>query len=182
LNVYVVGLRRPDERIDELVEDAITHAIIRIQECRAQTDGMLVRWFRVIARNFVYQYVRSVEAQQAQDTVPLSDAIEAYAVEESGYRRLSVERQLVLRFVREAYENLSEDQRTILAWRRSGEEWSVIAEHLGISIGAAKQRGNRAKMQMREQIRGLARNFRAMGPEFQEYLVRIGILDPTDLF
>ncbi|HSU13499.1 sigma-70 family RNA polymerase sigma factor [Longimicrobium sp.] len=173
----VYGMMGAGYQADDIAHDAITHAILNIEKCHASHDGQVAAWFIVVAENHVKSYLRSPEHARAELTDATAEWLQSPPITYLLPPEERFEQLVLLGLLREAFEALPQQTRDIIVARIYNDRpWKEVADRVGLSVEAAKQRTNRAIQRLGRQITERAVNYTTIGPRFKKHLVRMGVI------
>lgn len=143
LRIYAISLTRDRDRADDLVQEAVTKALIGRGSFRPGTN--FAAWVFRIQRNEFISGLR-----RTRPTVPIDTA-----VAESLTQRPLQEGGLIMREFLCAFDKLSAGQREALVLSViEGQPYDVIAAHAGVSVGTIKSRVSRARATLERLLTG----------------------------
>lgn len=140
---YAVSIVGDRDRAEDLVSDTVVRAIERQGQYRSEAS--LRTWLHRILYHLAIDRARHASFEVSVDSVEASWRDESYSVDPSAV----VERAQSAEALREALVHLPQGYRSVLVLH-DAEGWpsSEIAEMLGVSLSAAKQRLRRGRMML----------------------------------
>lgn len=140
---YALSIVRDRDRAEDLVSDTVVRAIERRGQYRAEAS--LRTWLHRILYHLAIDRSRHESHEMSVDSVEASWRDERYSVDPA----VVLERAQSAEALREALVHLPEGHRSVLVLHDS-EGWpsSEIADMLGISLSAVKQRLRRGRMML----------------------------------
>jgi len=147
--VYVLG---SSEDALDVVQDAFVQAFLKLDTFRH--SSAFYTWLYRIAFNIAASQRRrrkpAISVEQARE----SSGLEPIDPEPGPHKQAEVDERC--RQVRAAIDGLGEEHRTVLVLREiDGYCYETIAEILDVPIGTVRSRLHRARLQLREELKGV---------------------------
>jgi RNA polymerase sigma-70 factor (ECF subfamily) len=147
--VHVVGDR---DEAEDVVQDAFVQAFVKLATFRGRSA--FFTWLYRIAFNVSVSRRRRRRPEHSVEAVRESSGIEPIDLQETAEAR--VEREERASQLQRALAELSGEHRTILVLREiEGCPYEAISEILELPIGTVRSRLHRARMQLRELLKGV---------------------------
>lgn len=147
-----MACRTPDDDSD-LIQQTLLKAVQSVETFRGNTIDQWRVWLATFARNEVRMAVRYWNSQKRsvqRSTEGLQEFISEVPADDDG-PSAEIRKQELAKQLSRALQGLSESERQIIGWRQDqGLTHAAIAERLGISVDAARQRCKSAMDNLRK--------------------------------